>query len=152
MASEGRSDPPLPPFAHLRVVALVIPSLLLAALVAFNYYGLERVLTREEAHLVMLAVGLAGVVTFSIVIFARLTDLHARLAQQSARLVASEERHRIAKELQDGVIQNLYGVSLVIEDAAERLEHEPAEAKRALSRAVDRLDTTIVDVRARLQT
>ena len=144
---QGRSDPALPPFDRLRIVALVIPGLLLAALIALDYYVFERLLPSEEGHLVMLVVGLGGVVTFSIIIFARLSDLHARLARQSARLAALEERHRIGMDLHDGAIQSLYGVSLVIEDAAARAGTEPAATTRELGQAVDRLNATIADLR-----
>ncbi len=151
LPAEGRTGPPLLPFRRLEAIALVVPSLLLAALIGLDYFVLERVLPSEEGHLVMLVVGLAGVISFSLIIFARLTQLHERLAAQGARLVASEERHRIASELQDGVIQSLYGVSLVIEDAGDRLATQPEAAKRELGRAVDRLGATIEDLRARLQ-
>ncbi len=51
-------------------------------------------------------------------------------------------------DLHDGAIQSLYGVSLFIEDAAERLEREPSAAQDELTKAVDRLNATIADLRA----
>lgn len=45
---------------------------------------------------------------------------HARLVQQSRRVVALEERQRLARELHDSVTQSLYGLSLSV-TAAHRL-------------------------------
>jgi signal transduction histidine kinase len=50
-------------------------------------------------------------------------------------------------DLHDGVIQSLYGVSLQLEDAGDRLGTEPAAAKKVLDRAVDRLNAAIADLR-----
>src|SRR3989442_15707314 len=58
-----------------------------------------------------------------------------------------EERQRIGMELHDGAIQSLYGVGLLLEDAAVRLETEPEEAKGALARGVDRLNAAIAELR-----
>jgi len=59
-----------------------------------------------------------------------------------------EERERIGMDLHDGAIQSLYGVGLLVEDAAERMEREPDKARRSLSRAVDRLNASIADLRS----
>ena len=147
-ASEGRDNPPL---RRLELAALVIPSVLLTLLIALDYVVLEPLLPSEDAHLVMLVVGLAGVIAFSVTMFARLTELHARLARllaQVQQIAALEERNRIGIDLHDGAIQSLYGVSLVIEDAADRVAAEPYAARQALTKAVDRLNATIADLRA----
>jgi signal transduction histidine kinase len=72
---------------------------------------------------------------------------NARLYEQLGRVSAHEERHRIGMELHDGVIQSLYGVSLQLEDAAERIQSEPQAARKILDRAVDRLNASIADLR-----
>ena len=45
------------------------------------------------------------------------------------------------------MIQSLYGVSLQLEDAAERVQSEPQAARKILDRAVDRLNASIADLR-----
>ncbi len=72
---------------------------------------------------------------------------NARLYAQTQRIAVLEERHRIGMDLHDGVIQSLYGLGFVIEDAAERLDEEPDEARAELDRAVDRLNAAIADLR-----
>ena len=72
---------------------------------------------------------------------------NARLYSQSERVSALEERHRIRMDLHDGVMQSLYGVGLLLEDVAERLDEEPEQAKAQLIRSVDRLNTAIADLR-----
>ena len=73
---------------------------------------------------------------------------NARLYEQLEHVSVREERHRIGMDLHDGVIQSLYGVSLQLEDAAQRLESEPAAARKTVDRAVDRLNASIADLRS----
>ena len=73
---------------------------------------------------------------------------NARLYEQVERMTILEERHRIGMDLHDGAIQSLYGLGLLIEDAAERIATAPEEARRDLARAVDRLNAGIADLRS----
>ena len=72
---------------------------------------------------------------------------NARLYSQEARVATLEERNRIRMDLHDGVMQSLYGVGLLLEDVAERLDKEPEHAKRQLWRSIDRLNAAIADLR-----
>jgi signal transduction histidine kinase len=73
---------------------------------------------------------------------------NARLYEQAERVSVLEERHRIGMDLHDGAIQSLYGIGLQLEDAAARVEGEPAAAREVLTRAVDRLNAAIADLRS----
>jgi signal transduction histidine kinase len=72
---------------------------------------------------------------------------NARLYSQEARVATLEERNRIRMDLHDGVMQSLYGVGLLLEDVAERLDAEPEQSKRQLWRSIDRLNAAIADLR-----
>ena len=72
---------------------------------------------------------------------------NARLYEQAERVSVLEERNRIRMDLHDGVMQSLYGVSLLLEDVADRVAEEPEHAKSQLARAVDRLNAAIADLR-----
>ena len=72
---------------------------------------------------------------------------NSRLYEQLGRVSVHEERQRIGMDLHDGVIQSLYGVSLQLEDAAERVQSGPQAARKILDRAVDRLNASIADLR-----
>jgi signal transduction histidine kinase len=73
---------------------------------------------------------------------------NARLYEQTERVSVLEERHRIGMDLHDGAIQSLYGLGLMLEDAAERLAKEPAASREVVLRAVDRLNAAIADLRS----
>lgn len=73
---------------------------------------------------------------------------NARLYEQTERVSILEERHRIGMDLHDGAIQSLYGFGLLLEDAAARIEREPAAAREVVLRAVDRLNAAIADLRS----
>lgn len=74
------------PLGRLRNIALLLPGALIAALVALDYTVLRQLLPPGLSHLALLVVGLAGVVAFSVAIFARLMELHASLQQRNAAL------------------------------------------------------------------
>ena len=80
--------------------------------------------------------------------------LHAGIAIQNARLhgevqklAVVDERLRISRDLHDGIIQSIYAVSLALEDVAELVESNPGEAAARVDRSIDRLHTTIGDIR-----
>ena len=80
--------------------------------------------------------------------------LHAGIAIQNARLIQEvqqlavvDERLRISRDLHDGIIQSIYAVSLSLEDVGDLIEEDPAEAAARVDRSIDRLHTTIGDIR-----
>jgi signal transduction histidine kinase len=81
--------------------------------------------------------------------------LHAGIAIQNARMHADiqrlaivDERLRISHDLHDGIIQSIYAVSLSLEDVADLIATEPGAAADRVDRAIDRLHTTISDIRS----
>lgn len=71
----------------------------------------------------------------------------ARLHDREARLAVVEERDRIGRDLHDGVIQRLYGVTLQLEDVPDLLTEDPEEAGARVDRAIDAIQAAIGDIR-----
>jgi signal transduction histidine kinase len=88
---------------------------------------------------------------------ARLVELfarHAGVAIHNARLHAAVERlavlgerQRISQDLHDGVIQELYAVSLSLEDVAEMMTDDPTAASVRIDGAIESIHDTIGDIR-----
>jgi signal transduction histidine kinase len=72
---------------------------------------------------------------------------NARLHQEVQSLAVVGERLRISRDLHDGIIQSIYAVSLSLEDAVDSIASDPMEASARVDRAIDRLHTTIADIR-----
>jgi signal transduction histidine kinase len=72
---------------------------------------------------------------------------NARLHQQVKRLAVVDVRERISRDLHDGIIQGIYGVSLSLEDVPDLMAVDPAEAALRVDRAIDSLNVTIRDIR-----
>ncbi len=72
---------------------------------------------------------------------------NARLHQEVQDLAVVGERLRISRDLHDGIIQSIYAVSLSLEDAVEGIKTDPGAASDRVDRAIDRLHTTIADIR-----
>ncbi len=72
---------------------------------------------------------------------------NARLHQQVQELAVVDERLRISRDLHDGIIQGIYAVALTLEDVPDLMDENRAEAVARVDRAIDRLNTTIRDIR-----
>ncbi|HEV2249353.1 MAG TPA: GAF domain-containing sensor histidine kinase [Candidatus Limnocylindria bacterium] len=104
---------------RLLVAALVLPIMLLGALVGLDYWVLEPALSSAAGHVALLAIGSAGVLTFSVVILGRLGELHQAEMAQSRRLRAL----------------NAAGLALSAELETEALLHKIAELARVVGDA-----------------
>ncbi|MHB8630996.1 MAG: GAF domain-containing sensor histidine kinase, partial [Candidatus Limnocylindria bacterium] len=76
---------------RLLAAALVLPVLLLAGLIGLDFWVLEPALPSALGHAALLAIGAAGVITFSLAILGRLGELHVREIAQTRRLRALHE-------------------------------------------------------------
>jgi signal transduction histidine kinase len=72
---------------------------------------------------------------------------NARLHDQLRRLAVVDERDRISKDLHDGIIQNMYGVGLLLEDVPELMDEDRGEATARVERAIESIHMSIHDIR-----
>jgi NarL family two-component system sensor histidine kinase LiaS len=66
-----------------------------------------------------------------------LAERNARLAEQAQLGAALEERHRLARDLHDGVKQHLFGVNLATSAALNLLDSDPESTRARLLEAKD---------------
>ena len=71
----------------------------------------------------------------------------ARLHERLQRLALIEDRERIARELHDSVIQDLFAVGLSLQTAAGQVDHDPEGVRDRILESVDRLDASISTLR-----
>ena len=74
---------------------------------------------------------------------------NARLYAESADVTRLRERERIARDLHDGIIQDIYAATLRLEDVAEDLQDSAAQAR--IGAVADGLLGVIGDVRSYIQ-
>jgi len=70
-----------------------------------------------------------------------------RLQERLRRAALLEERERIARDLHDSIIQDLFAVGLSIQAQANQIDPIHAEVRARLDRAVEKLDETITALR-----
>jgi signal transduction histidine kinase len=70
-----------------------------------------------------------------------------RLQERLRRAALHEDRERIARDLHDSIIQDLFAVGLGLQSSAARVEQDPAGVQVQLDSAIDRLDDTIASLR-----
>ena len=71
-----------------------------------------------------------------------------RLVQQKQKIAILEERERIGMDLHDGVIQSIYGVGLMLENARLTAEKNPEKTANSIHAATEALNATIRDIRS----
>lgn len=71
-----------------------------------------------------------------------------RLVRQKQRIAVLEDRERIGMDLHDGVIQSIYGVGLMLENARLTAEQNPAKTADSIHLATEALNATIRDIRS----
>ena len=74
-------------------------------------------------------------------------NLELQRRTQVAELAAAEERHRIAREIHDGVAQSMYALSLNLETAADMAEREPGALRERLRKLVPLAKQTLLEIR-----
>jgi len=72
---------------------------------------------------------------------------NAQLYRQSQQLVLLQERERFGMDLHDGVIQSIYAVGLMLEDAQYQTEVGAEEVRPVIARAIEGLNDVIRDLR-----
>ena len=71
-----------------------------------------------------------------------------RMTEQKQQIAILEERERIGMDLHDGVIQSIYGVGLMLENARLTAEKNPAKTADSIHAANQALNATIRDIRS----
>lgn len=70
-----------------------------------------------------------------------------RLQDRLKRAALHEDRERIARDLHDSIIQDLFAVGLGLQAATGRVESDPDMVRGQLDAAIDKLDGTIASLR-----
>ncbi len=73
---------------------------------------------------------------------------NARLQQQNKQIAVMRERERFGMNMHDGIIQSIYALGLILEDADHRIESEPLLVRQRIRQTVDGLNQVIRDIRA----
>jgi signal transduction histidine kinase len=70
-----------------------------------------------------------------------------RLQERLRRTALLEDRERIARDLHDSIIQDLFAVGLGLQASSLKLKDDPAAVEVQLEGAIEKLDTTISSLR-----
>jgi len=72
---------------------------------------------------------------------------NAQLYRQKQQLAVLQERERFGMDLHDGIIQSIYAVGLMLEDAEHQIETAPPAASSRVLQALTALNDVIRDIR-----
>jgi signal transduction histidine kinase len=73
---------------------------------------------------------------------------NAQLYREIEEIAILNERERFGMDLHDGVIQAIYAIGLMLDDARHRVESEPALAHQRIQNAIASINTVIADIRS----
>ncbi len=72
---------------------------------------------------------------------------NAQLHYNARRSAVLEERERIGMDLHDGIVQSIYGVGLMLEEARQSVRQDPAQVEARLKKAIEDLNLIMRDIR-----
>ncbi len=76
---------------------------------------------------------------------------NAQLYRENQQIAVLRERERIGMDLHDGVIQSIYAIGLLLDDARHRLDTAPEQARGGIDTALHGLNGVIADIRNYIQ-
>lgn len=76
---------------------------------------------------------------------------NARLYRENQQIAVLRERERIGMDLHDGVIQSIYAIGLLLDDARHRIDTSPTQSREVIGAAITGLNEVIVDIRNYIQ-
>jgi signal transduction histidine kinase len=134
----------------LRVVTVVAPLAFLALLDFVRHAFFGSALHTPAGALLIGLVLLVAASLFSEAVFRTLDRLQHTIVRQSERVAALEEHDRMAREINDGFLQRIYGVGLSLHGALLAAEDLPAQTAEQIEHAVEELDRAIEEMRGYL--
>jgi len=72
---------------------------------------------------------------------------NAQLYLQTQQLAILKERERFGMDLHDGIIQSIYAIGLMLEDAQYHMETAPQQAHERVNQVIHNLNDVIRDIR-----
>lgn len=76
---------------------------------------------------------------------------NAHLYRENQQLAVLRERERIGMDLHDGVIQSIYAIGLLLDDARHRIDTTPEQTRNGIGAAINSLNEVISDIRSYIQ-
>lgn len=76
---------------------------------------------------------------------------NAQLYQENQQIAVLRERERIGMDLHDGVIQSIYAIGLLLDDARHRIDSAPQQSSDVIAAAIRGLNEVILDIRNYIQ-
>ncbi len=109
-------------YRRLKILTTVGPTLFVAVAETFRFYYLRLVLPPASVSLVAVAVTLVGAAGFSTYVFDVVEKMENERQQYKDAMLALQERERLAREMHDGLAQNLAAINLNVHRAKKLLE------------------------------
>ena len=111
-------------YRRLKILTTVGPTVFVAVAETFRFYYLRLVLPPASVSLVAVAVTLVGAAAFSTYVFDVVEKMENERQEYKDAMLALQERERLAREMHDGLAQNLAAINLNVHRAKKLLEAE----------------------------
>ncbi len=111
-------------YRRLKILTTVGPTVFVAVAETFRFYYLRLVLPPATVSLVAVAVTLVGAAAFSTYVFDVVEKMENERQEYKDAMLALQERERLAREMHDGLAQNLAAINLNVHRAKKLLEAE----------------------------
>lgn len=143
-------------YRRLKVLTTVGPTLFVAVAETFRFYYLRLVLPPASVSLVAVAVTLVGAAGFSTYVFDLVEKMETERREYKDAMLALQEREHLAREMHDGLAQNLAAINLNVHRArklvesgdGQGLEDELGRIQNAVNLSYAEVRQSLYDLRA----
>ncbi len=143
-------------YRRLKILTTVGPTLFVAVAETFRFYYLRLVLPPASVSLVAVAVTLVGAAGFSTYVFDLVEKMETERREYKDAMFALQEREHLAREMHDGLAQNLAAINLNVHRAKklmegrdlEGLEDELGRIQHAVNLSYAEVRQSLYDLRA----
>lgn len=138
-------------YRRLKILTTVGPTLFVAVAETFRYYYLRLVLAPASVSLVAVAVTLVGAAGFSTYVFDLVEKIETERREYKDAMLALQEREHLAREMHDGLAQNLAAINLNVHRAKKLMDGNDLKGlDEELSRIQNAVNLSYADVRQSL--
>ncbi len=127
-------------YRRLKILTTVGPTLFVAVAETFRFYYLRLVLPPASVSLVAVAVTLVGAAGFSTYVFDLVEKMETERREYKDAMLALQEREHLAREMHDGLAQNLAAINLNVHRARKLMESDDVEG---LQDELDRIQNAV---------
>ncbi|MCY0881079.1 MAG: histidine kinase, partial [Firmicutes bacterium] len=138
-------------YRWLKLLTIIGPTLFVAIGEAVRYFYLRKLFPPAQVSIISVGLTAIAAIIFSFFVFAIIERVERQNQQYRSAMLALEERERLAREMHDGIVQNLAAINIKVHLAKKMVQLEQLEElNQELEDIQNTVDLSYADLRQSL--